>query len=121
MPSDPAEIVDAQIRAYEAGDTDAFAALYAEDAICAALPSGRVIAAGRAEIARVWGAMFARSKREVTIAQRIIDGRYVIDAEQVRILATGQLIEAAAIYLVGERLIERVWFLDPPQSPTSAA
>lgn len=116
MPSDPAQIVDAQIRAYEAGDTDAFAALYSEDAICAVLPSGRVMAAGRAQIAEVWGAMFARSKREVTIAQRIIDGRYVIDAEQVRILATGQLIEAAAVYLVGDRLIERVWFFDQPTS-----
>lgn len=120
MTSDPAQIVDAQIRAYEAGDTDAFAALYAEDAVCAALPSGRVIAAGRAEIAEVWGALFARSKRTVTIAQRIIDGRYVIDAEKVRILATGQLVEASAIYLVGEHLIERVWFLDQPPAPATA-
>lgn len=120
MTSDPAQIVDAQIRAYEAGDTDAFAALYAEDAVCAALPSGRVIAAGRAEIAEVWGALFARSKRSVTIAQRIIDGRYVIDAEKVRILATGQLVEASAIYLVGEHLIERVWFLDQPPAPATA-
>jgi uncharacterized protein (TIGR02246 family) len=119
MPSDPAQIVDAQIRAYEAGDTEAFAALYAEDAICAALPSGRVIAAGRAQIAEVWGALFARSKREVTIAQRIIDGRYVIDAEQVHILATGELIEAAAVYQVGDSLIERVWFFD--QSPSGSA
>ncbi len=104
MPSDPAQIVDAQIRAYEAGDADAFAALYSEDAVCAALPSGRVIAAGRAEIHRVWGALFAHSRREVTIAQRMIDGRYVIDDERVLILATGQLIEAAAIYLVGDSL-----------------
>lgn len=120
MPSDPAQIVDAQIRAYEAGDTEGFAALYAEDAICAALPSGRVIAAGRAQIAEVWGAMFARSKREVTIARRIIDGRYVIDDERVLILATGHLVEAAAIYLVGDSLIERVWFLDQPPAPATA-
>ena len=118
MPGDPEEIVDAQIRAYEAGDTDGFAALYAEDAICAALPSGRVIADGRAEIRRVWGALFARSQREVTIARRLIEGRYVIDAEQVLILATGQRVEATAIYLVGERLIDRVWFLDPPTNET---
>ncbi len=120
MPSDPSEIVDAQIRAYVAGDADAFAALYAEDAVCAALPSGRVIAAGRTEIHRVWGALFAHSRREVTIAQRMIDGRYVIDAEQVTVLATGQRIEATAIYLVGEALIERVWFLDQPPAPASA-
>lgn len=120
MPSDPAQIVDAQIRAYEAGDTDAFAAFYAEDAVCAALPSGRVIAAGRAEIAEVWGAMFARSRRTVTIARRMIDGRYVIDAEQVLIHATGQLVEATAIYLVGTQLIERVWFLDQPPVPGEA-
>jgi uncharacterized protein (TIGR02246 family) len=120
MPSDPAQIVDAQIRAYQAGDTDGFAALYAEDAVCAVLPSGRVMAAGRAQIAEVWGAMFARSRREVTIAQRIIDGRYVIDAEQVRVLVTGQLVEATAIYLVGDNLIERVWFLDHP-APDRAA
>jgi uncharacterized protein (TIGR02246 family) len=119
MPSDPAQIVDAQIRAYVAGDAEAFAALYAEDAVCAALPSGRVIAAGRADIRKVWGAVFAHSRRAVTIAQRMIDGRYVIDAEQVTVLATGQLIEATAIYLVGDGLIERVWFLDPPL-PASA-
>lgn len=121
MPSDPAKIVDAQIRAYEASDTEGFAALYAEDAICAALPSGRVIANGREDIRRVWGAMFARSVREVTIARRMIEGRYVIDAEQVRILATGQLVEATAIYLVGEALIERVWFLDPPAQPAGSS
>jgi uncharacterized protein (TIGR02246 family) len=121
MPSDPAEIVDAQIRAYEAGDTEGFVTLYAEDAICAALPSGRVIAHGREDIRRVWGALFARSAREVTIARRMIEGRYVIDAERVRILATGQQVEATAIYLVGETLIERVWFLDPPAQPAGLA
>ena len=119
MASDPAEIVDAQIRAYEAGDAEAFAELYAEDAECVALPSGRVIAAGREDIRRVWGEVFARSRREVTIARRMVEGRYVIDAERVRILATGQRVEATAIYLVGKALIEQVWFLDPP--PIQAA
>jgi uncharacterized protein (TIGR02246 family) len=119
MASHPAEIVDAQIRAYEAGDAEAFAALYAENAVCSALPTGRVIASGRAEIRRVWGAVFARSRREVTIARRMVEGRYVIDAEQVLIRATGQRVEATAIYLVGEALIEQVWFLDPP--PIQAA
>lgn len=119
MPSDPAQIVDAQIRAYEAGDADAFAALYAEDAVCAALPSGRVIAAGREDIRRVWGAVFAHSPRQVTIARRMVEGRYVIDAERVLVEATGTLIAATAIYLVGEQLIERVWFLDQPPPATA--
>lgn len=120
MASHPAQIVDAQIRAYEAGDAEAFAALYAENAVCSALPSGRVIASGREDIRRVWGAVFARSRRAVTIVRRMVEGRYVIDTERVLILATGQQVEATAIYLVGERLIEQVWFLDPPPVPSTS-
>ncbi len=87
--------------------------------MCAALPSGRVIAAGRADIRTVWGAVFAHSRREVTIARRMVEGRYVIDAERVLVESTGTLIAATAIYLVGDGLIERVWFLDAPV-PASA-
>lgn len=116
---DPATLVDDQIAAYEAGDADRFAALYAQDAICTSLPSGRIVADGRAAIHRVWGAMFARSVRTVTIEQRMIDGRYVIDLERVQVMTTGICVQSTAIYLVGDHLIERVWFLDSPPAKVS--
>lgn len=112
MPDAPA-IVDAQIRAYERGDAHAFAVLYAEDAVCSELPSGRIVANGRAEIERVWGALFAQGPRCVRIVERIARGCFVIDVEQVTLPKAGKLVEAIAIYQVGDRGIERVWFPMP--------
>ena len=106
------DIIDIQIDAYNRGDTAAFVATYAADAICSRIPSGTVMAAGRAQIAEVWGAMFARSPRTCTVRSRIVQDDFVIDHEQVALHATGAVIDAIAIYRVHEGLIAQVWFPD---------
>jgi hypothetical protein len=108
---DPTNIVDAQINAYVAGDASRFAACYAEDAICTNLPSGEIMASGRAAIETRWGALFARRKASFDLVRRIILGRMVIDHERVTDTGTGRTIEAIASYEVKDGLIQNVWFL----------
>lgn len=106
------DIIDAQIDAYNRSDTDGFAATYAEDALVTRLPSGSVMAAGRGEIAAVWGAMFARSPRTCVIRNRIVQDDIVIDHERVTLHNDGRVIDAIAIYRVAGGLISHVWFPD---------
>lgn len=105
------DIIDAQLAAYNAGDIAAFAAAYAEDAVCSELPSGRIIANGRAEIAAVWGALFAASRRDCVILNRIVHGAFVTDHERVTIQASNAVIEAVVVYQLGPAGIMRAWFL----------
>lgn len=107
-------IIDVQIDAYNRSDTDAFIATYAEDARVTRIPSGDVMAAGRADIAGIWGAMFARSPRTCVIRNRIVQDDIVIDHEQVTLHADGRVIDAIAIYRVADGLISHVWFPDAP-------
>ena len=106
------DIIDIQIDAYNKGDTAAFVRTYAADAVCSRIPSGAVMAAGRAQIAEVWGAMFARSLRTCTIRNRMVQDDFVIDHEQVTLHATGAVIDAIAIYRICDGLIAQVWFPD---------
>ncbi len=111
MPPPPQDIVNDQIAAYEAGDAERFAACFSADAVCRNLPSGQIIASGRAEIARVWGAVFARGARRATIEARIIQGPFVVDQERVRQAGRDEVIAAVAIYEVRDGEIGNVWFL----------
>lgn len=118
---DPVSVVDEQIAAYVAGDTEAFVATYAPDAVCSELPSGRILAQGADGIRERWGAFFAGSTRTFTLVNRIVHGRFVTDHEEVVVNAGERVTRAVAIYQVGPERIERVWFLvDPaPQGRTS--
>ncbi|MEY2882571.1 MAG: hypothetical protein RL490_295 [Pseudomonadota bacterium] len=106
------DIIDIQVEAYNRGDTAAFVATYADDAICSRIPSGVVMAAGRAQIADVWGAMFVRSPRTCVVRNRMVQDDFVIDHERVTLHATGTVIDALAIYRVHDGLIAQVWFPD---------
>lgn len=106
------DIIDVQIAAYNNSDTDGFAATYAQDAVVQRIPSGTVMAAGRAEIAAIWGAMFARSPRTCVIRNRIVQDDIVIDHERVTLAKDGTVIDAIAIYRVTDGLISHVWFPD---------
>lgn len=107
------EVVDAQLADYVAGDAERFASHYAVDAVCVRLPEGEIIAAGRSEIAKIWGALFARRTARVTIVNRTVLGSVVVDHERVTNNETGHTIDALASYFVQDGLIHRVWFLGP--------
>jgi hypothetical protein len=106
------DVIDVQVDAYNRGDTAAFIATYAADAVCSRIPSGTVMATGRAQIAEVWGAMFARSPRTCVVRNRMVQDDFVIDHEQVTLAASGAVIDAIAIYRVHGGLIAQVWFPD---------
>ncbi len=106
------DIIDTQVDAYNRGDTAAFVATYAADAVCTRIPSGTVMAAGRGQIAEIWGAMFARSPRTCVVRNRMVQDDFVIDHEQVTLHVTGAVIDALAIYRVADGLIAQVWFPD---------
>lgn len=111
--SDPVAIVDAQIEAYVAGDAARFAGWYAEDARCVRLPSGDVVAEGRAEIERVWGALFAARKVRFELMSRIASGPFVVDHERITRERDGYTFDAIASYEVIDGLIRRVWLFEP--------
>lgn len=110
--TEPADVVDAQIAAYEAGDAAKFASYYADDAVCVTLPAEITNAAGREAIERVWGELFARRRLRVQIANRISLGPFVVDHERVT-RDTGDVVEAIAVYEVRDGLIRNVWFFAP--------
>ena len=115
----PEEIVDDQIEAYVRRDGKAFAAFYELDAVCGVLGTDEVIARGRAEIETVWTRSLGRSAFEFRLANRIVNGRYVVDHEVIT-FPDASVIQAVAVYLVGPELIRQVWFLRTPASASEA-
>ncbi|WP_374571310.1 nuclear transport factor 2 family protein [Phenylobacterium sp.] len=114
MQQSPEEIIDAQVRAYERGDLEAFLDFYEPDCVCTELPAGRVLAAGHGQIADVWGKVFAGGPRQVAIPSRIVEGRFVTDLEEVLVVRTGRRLRGVTIYHTGPRRIRAVWFLVAP-------
>ncbi|WP_213086260.1 nuclear transport factor 2 family protein [Roseateles sp. DAIF2] len=121
MSSSPAEIVNAQLRAYNARDTEAFIATYAEDACIYSMPGERLEFRGHAQIAAHYGGKtFQNPALQAQILARLVVGNKVIDHER----ATGvreEPIEVLVIYEVQAGLIQNVWFHPPDQAAPPAA
>jgi uncharacterized protein (TIGR02246 family) len=105
-----ADIVEAQLVAYNAQDLDAFCACFAEDCVIADL-NGAVTQEGLGQIRERYAAMFAlHPQNKARILSRMAVGDVVIDHEQVS-RAPGQSFEAIAIYTVKRERIVRVDFV----------
>jgi hypothetical protein len=77
-----ADIVQKEVDAYNAQDVDAFAAMYAEDAVVTTGPDKKVFLQGRAAIREWYGKMFAKYPNcRGRIAERKIEGNVVWDHE----------------------------------------
>lgn len=114
------QIVDEQIVAYRERNAAAFAACYEDDAVCEMYETGEPIARGRTAIQRIWGADFQTGLDGLTIDQRIVAGRIVIDLEVAKF--TGQTARrAVAIYETGPERIKRVRFIFDPNHPEDAS
>ncbi|MGF1563948.1 MAG: nuclear transport factor 2 family protein [Flavobacteriales bacterium] len=109
----PREVVQAQLDAYNAGDIDAFLAVFAEDAKLYRLGNDEPFAAGKVQLRTLYGKLFENSPdlhSEVTT--RTVIGNRVIDYERI----TGRNGQAepwfiVMIYEVEEGLIRRAWSL----------
>ena len=111
-PSAAESLVQRQLEAYNRGDADAFAATYSEDVQLhqLGLGEGKPFSSGRARLHEEYAGFFKKVKPRVEILQRIVSGPFVVDHERGDF--GGEKMEAAAIYLVEDGLISRVWFAD---------
>ncbi len=118
-PEPPEEVVQKQIRAYNARNLESFLATYAPEAILLNLPDGSVRMQGIEAMRARYGRLFERAPElHAEIPQRIVLGNYVIYREQVHIRKGEPLLNVIAIYEVKGDLIHRVWFYLPdPDAP----
>lgn len=114
------EVVQKQVEAYNARDTEAFLATYAEDAQLFELPD-KLLARGTAQLRERYTKRFADPGLHAEIVQRIALGNTVVDHERVRLmLPDGQgpgTLEAIAIYEVRDGKITNVWFRYSARKP----
>ncbi len=108
----PAEVVQAQLDAYNAHDVDALCAIYADDARQYQHPD-TLLAAGTAAIRERFVARFAAASPRAELLHRIVTGHTVIDHEKVHSLsAEGPgYVELVAMYEVKEERIANAWFI----------
>jgi hypothetical protein len=114
--TDPAQVVQAQLDAYNAHDIDAFAACYADNVTVTDLSGKRAVIKGIPALKSAY-AFLAKMPKEfhVEIVQRSVTGPTVVDLERAIGLPAGKgQPEAMAVYEVRNGAILNVWF--PPKS-----
>lgn len=116
--TDPGQLVDVQLEAYNARDMDAFLATYATDAEVRDHAAG-TLAKGHSEMRTLYANVFADERLHATIAQRIVMGNTVVDHEQRRLTLQGQAgtDEAIAIYEVFDGKIGRLTLVKGVKEP----
>ena len=107
--TDPGQLVDIQLEAYNARDMDAFLATYATDAEVRDHATG-TLAKGHSEMRALYSNVLADERLHATVARRIVMGNTVVDHEQRRLTLQGQAgtDEAIAIYEVVDNKIGRL-------------
>lgn len=110
----PEDVVQRQLNAYNARDTEAFALTYAPNVTIRTIPESASNPSGRDYVKSRWGEMFLkRPDSAVRIPKRITQGPFVIDQEDHMHRwdpkKTGPA--GTAIYEVRDGLIQTVWFL----------
>ena len=107
----PADVVQAQLDAYNAHDVAALVAIYADDVRQFQHPDV-LLAEGSAQMAARFTARFAASRPQARLLNRIACGKLVIDHEIVTsVTDTGTTEqELVATYEVVDGRIARAWF-----------
>ena len=112
----PAECAQSQRDAYNARNIDDFAAVYAENIVLIALPSGEVFCNGINELRTRYGNMFAsRPNLHCRLMSRIVCDPVVIDEEDVSGLSDDGNVHAVATYECRDGRIVRAWFIKQEQ------
>ncbi|MBB4634879.1 nuclear transport factor 2 family protein [Longimicrobium terrae] len=110
--SEAERVVQAQVDAYNRHDIDAFVATYAPDVVLYRHPD-QVMMRGTDAMRTLYGQMFTNAPAlNVRIANRIVQGDFVIDHEVVTGApgAEGEML-ATAVYEVKAGRIQNVWFI----------
>jgi uncharacterized protein (TIGR02246 family) len=112
--SETTSVVDAQIEAFRSRDIERYASHFAEDASVVTF-DGTQMFSGREEIRQQYGKLFADSPRlQVTIANRIANGEFVVDEEHLSGFHYGEMpteMTGVAIYRVIDGKIARMMLL----------
>jgi hypothetical protein len=111
--SDPVQVVQAQVEAYNRHDLDAFVATYAPDAELRALPVDSAPTIGQAAMRQAY-AFLQKVPQDfgVDITERMASGCFVIYHEFIRATSSRPAQDGGVvIYQVEDRLIRRVWFV----------
>ncbi|TCV97830.1 hypothetical protein EC912_101847 [Luteibacter rhizovicinus] len=113
--TDPAQVVDAQLAAYNAHDVDAFAACYAPDVSIYDLTGKNPVHHGIAELKKTYAFLkTVPAAFRADIVTRIVNGPIVVDHERILGLPADKgTPEAVAVYEVRDGKILNVWF--PPK------
>ncbi len=113
----PEAVVQAQLDAYNAHDTDRFVACYAPDVRIAGWPSNETRMEGRYALAAFYRLhRFNRPALRAELQNRIVFGNTVIDHEIITGLES-HTVTAVAIYRVENDLISSVHFVERPAAP----
>ena len=108
----PEQIVQAQVDAYNRHDIDAFLATYAPDVKIYGHP-GTLRKAGLEAMRKDYTAFFSEHPNvTASITNRIVQGQYVIDHEELAGVPESLQGAVVAIYEVSGRSIVNVWFLE---------
>ena len=111
--SNPLELVEQQLAAYNARDLERFLAVFSEDIEVTRLPGTTPTLAGKA----AFGAFYAQNRFNLPnlnaqVVSRMVLGNKVVDHE--RITGVGpEPIEIIVIYAIEDGLIRRMWSLAP--------
>ncbi|MFL6699716.1 MAG: nuclear transport factor 2 family protein [Vitreoscilla sp.] len=109
----PAQVVDLQLKAYNARDIDAFVATYAESARIFDMGNPCPLFAGRRQIHDHYSRnRFTNPELRAEILSRITCGNKVIDLERTTGIQDAP-ITGPVIYEIDGDLIQNVWFVDP--------
>ena len=110
--ANPADVVNEQLRAYNARDIDAFAATYSEDICTYDMPHAKVMVRGKKDLVERYGnGTFKREGLRAEILSRTVIGNKVIDHEKTWGIQA-EPVECAVVYEVHEGLITAAWFYD---------
>lgn len=108
--SDPTDIIQRQLAAYNARDLEAFVATYSPTITLRRGLNEPVSLTGLAELRATYGELFANNPNlHCDILNRMVVGNYVIDHEQITGRGTASPSKVVVIYEVQAGLIERVW------------
>ncbi|MGP4103411.1 nuclear transport factor 2 family protein [Nonomuraea sp. KM90] len=105
--TEPADIVERQLAAYNAHDLDAFAATYADDVRISRANGGEI--RGRTQLREVYARLFAQRRYKAEVVGRLAEGDWVVDHEITHGADTS--VRVLVAYRVRDGLIDRVDFL----------
>lgn len=103
-------LVEEQLKHYNNHDLEAFVQVFDEDVEVYVLGEKAPYMVGRDAMRERYGIRFQSKDLHARIIHRMIKGNTVIDHEEVTGIGE-DIVYAIAIYQVGEKAIEKVWFV----------